>query len=215
MLKEVTALQPSPSQMARAGPTGLLVSTAIGRASIRQSLKRLKRLHHPWIAASKVQLVSPVICQKIRESLVKEGSSGAGSAPAGNSPGTANARRISIAAPSPIKLAIAASGSAFNPKCSSVALTELQRSCRESISVPSRSKTIRKPNQFRKDSTGRSNGMSYQEIAEALQIGASSVGTKLARAEAEFSALYERHRRRTGKAPQLQTAKEEQWIAQK
>lgn len=61
----------------------------------------------------------------------------------------------------------------------------------------------------------RHSGMSYQEIAEALQIGASSVGTKLARAEAEFSALYERHRRRTGKAPQLQTAKEEQWIAQK
>jgi RNA polymerase sigma factor (sigma-70 family) len=56
----------------------------------------------------------------------------------------------------------------------------------------------------------RHSGLSYQEIGEAMQLGFNSVGTKLARAEAEFSALYERHQRRSRKTPQLQTAKEGQ-----
>jgi RNA polymerase sigma-70 factor (ECF subfamily) len=56
----------------------------------------------------------------------------------------------------------------------------------------------------------RHRGLSYQEIAEAMQLGFNSVGTKLARAEAEFSALYERHQLRSSKTPQLQTAKEGQ-----
>jgi hypothetical protein len=43
-----------------------------------------------------------------------------------------------------------------------------------------------------------------------MQIAAQSVGTKLARAEAEFSELYERQQRRNRKAQQLQTAKEGQ-----
>ena len=37
----------------------------------------------------------------------------------------------------------------------------------------------------------RHSGLSYREIAEALQLGVNSVGQKLARAGAEFSALYE------------------------
>jgi RNA polymerase sigma factor (sigma-70 family) len=53
-------------------------------------------------------------------------------------------------------------------------------------------------------------GLTYQEIAQALQMNPHSVGTKLARAEAEFSALYERHQRRDRKTQQLQTAKERQ-----
>jgi RNA polymerase sigma-70 factor (ECF subfamily) len=53
-------------------------------------------------------------------------------------------------------------------------------------------------------------GLTYQEIAQAMQVNVHSVGTKLARAEAEFSALYERHRRRQRKTQQLQTAKEGQ-----
>jgi RNA polymerase sigma-70 factor (ECF subfamily) len=39
----------------------------------------------------------------------------------------------------------------------------------------------------------RHSGLSYQEIAAAMQMKASSVGTMLARAEAEFSAQYQRH----------------------
>jgi RNA polymerase sigma-70 factor, ECF subfamily len=54
----------------------------------------------------------------------------------------------------------------------------------------------------------RHSGLSYQEIAEALQISPGSVGTMLARAEAEFSMLYERQQRRGRNAPQLQIAKE-------
>jgi RNA polymerase sigma factor (sigma-70 family) len=38
----------------------------------------------------------------------------------------------------------------------------------------------------------RHNGLSYEEIAAAMQMKASSVGTKLARAEAEFLARYQR-----------------------
>jgi RNA polymerase sigma-70 factor (ECF subfamily) len=54
----------------------------------------------------------------------------------------------------------------------------------------------------------RHSGLSYQEIADTMQLGFNSVGTKLARAEAEFSTLYERRQRRSSKTPQLQTAKE-------
>jgi RNA polymerase sigma-70 factor (ECF subfamily) len=53
-------------------------------------------------------------------------------------------------------------------------------------------------------------GLTYQEIAQALQVNVHSVGTKLARAEAEFSVLYERQQRRDRKTQQLQTAKEGQ-----
>jgi RNA polymerase sigma-70 factor (ECF subfamily) len=56
----------------------------------------------------------------------------------------------------------------------------------------------------------RYSGLSYREIAEAMQLRFTSVGTKLARAEAEFSALYELHQRRSQKRQQLQTAKEGQ-----
>lgn len=56
----------------------------------------------------------------------------------------------------------------------------------------------------------RHSGLSYQEIAQAMKMDPHSVGTKLARAEAEFSALYQRHQRRNGKTHQLQTAKEGQ-----
>ena len=54
----------------------------------------------------------------------------------------------------------------------------------------------------------RHGGLSYQEIAETMQIGANSVGTMLARAEAEFSALYQRQQQRSRNAPRLETAKE-------
>jgi RNA polymerase sigma-70 factor (ECF subfamily) len=54
----------------------------------------------------------------------------------------------------------------------------------------------------------RHSGLSYQEIAEAMQIKAASVGTMLARAEAEFSAHYQRRQRLTKRAPHLETAKE-------
>ncbi len=54
----------------------------------------------------------------------------------------------------------------------------------------------------------RHSGLSYREIAEAMQMGFNSVGTRLARAEAEFSALYDRHQRQSVKRQQLQTAKE-------
>jgi RNA polymerase sigma factor (sigma-70 family) len=53
-------------------------------------------------------------------------------------------------------------------------------------------------------------GLTYQEIAQAMQVNIHSVGTKLSRAEAEFSALYERHQRRNRKTQPLQTAKEGQ-----
>jgi RNA polymerase sigma-70 factor, ECF subfamily len=56
----------------------------------------------------------------------------------------------------------------------------------------------------------RHSGLTYQEIAQAMQLHVQSVGTRLARAEAEFSALYERHQHRHRKAQQLQTAKEGQ-----
>jgi RNA polymerase sigma factor (sigma-70 family) len=51
----------------------------------------------------------------------------------------------------------------------------------------------------------RHSGLTYQEIAQAMQLDPHSVGSKLARAEAEFSALYERHQRRHRRAQQLQT----------
>jgi RNA polymerase sigma-70 factor (ECF subfamily) len=54
----------------------------------------------------------------------------------------------------------------------------------------------------------RHSGLSYQEIAQAMHINFNSIGTKLARAEAEFSALYERQQRQSLKRQQLQTAKE-------
>jgi DNA-directed RNA polymerase specialized sigma24 family protein len=53
-------------------------------------------------------------------------------------------------------------------------------------------------------------GLTYQEIAQVMQMNVHSVGTKLARAEAEFSALYHRHQPRDRKTQQLQTAKEGQ-----
>jgi RNA polymerase sigma factor (sigma-70 family) len=56
----------------------------------------------------------------------------------------------------------------------------------------------------------RHSGLSYREIADALQLGVNSVGQQLARAEAEFSALYQRQQRQNRKAPQLQAAKEGQ-----
>jgi RNA polymerase sigma-70 factor (ECF subfamily) len=54
----------------------------------------------------------------------------------------------------------------------------------------------------------RHSGLSYREIAEAMQLSFNSVGTKLARAEAEFSVLYERQQRQSVKRQPLQTAKE-------
>lgn len=56
----------------------------------------------------------------------------------------------------------------------------------------------------------RHSGLSYREVAEAMQLSFNSVGTKLARAEAEFSALYERRQRQSLKRQQLQAAKEGQ-----
>jgi RNA polymerase sigma factor (sigma-70 family) len=56
----------------------------------------------------------------------------------------------------------------------------------------------------------RHSGVSYREIAEAMQLDIHSVGSKLARAEAEFSSLYQRRQRLQAKTPQLQTAKERQ-----
>jgi RNA polymerase sigma factor (sigma-70 family) len=54
----------------------------------------------------------------------------------------------------------------------------------------------------------RHSGLSYQEIAETMQVSATSVGTMLARAEAEFSALYQRQQRTSRKASRLEAAKE-------
>lgn len=56
----------------------------------------------------------------------------------------------------------------------------------------------------------RHSGLSYREIAEAMQINANSVGTMLARAEAEFSALYQRQQWHGKSAARLETAKEGQ-----
>jgi len=56
----------------------------------------------------------------------------------------------------------------------------------------------------------RHSGLSYREIAEAMQLSFNSIGTKLARAEAEFSALYERQQRQSLRKQPLQTAKEGQ-----
>jgi RNA polymerase sigma factor (sigma-70 family) len=56
----------------------------------------------------------------------------------------------------------------------------------------------------------RHSGLTYQEIAQAMRLEVHSVGSKLARAEAEFSAIYGRHQRRHRKTQQLQTAKEGQ-----
>ncbi len=56
----------------------------------------------------------------------------------------------------------------------------------------------------------RHSGLSYQEIAEAMQIKPASVGTMLARAEAEFTVKYQRQQRLGKRAPRLQIAKEGQ-----
>jgi RNA polymerase sigma-70 factor, ECF subfamily len=50
----------------------------------------------------------------------------------------------------------------------------------------------------------RHSGFSYQEIAAAMRIKPASVGTMLARAEAEFSMLYQRQQRLGKRAPRLQ-----------
>jgi RNA polymerase sigma factor (sigma-70 family) len=52
----------------------------------------------------------------------------------------------------------------------------------------------------------RHSGLSYQEIAAAMRIKQASVGTMLARAEAEFSMVYQRQRRLSKRAPRLQAA---------
>jgi RNA polymerase sigma-70 factor (ECF subfamily) len=56
----------------------------------------------------------------------------------------------------------------------------------------------------------RHSGLSYQEIAAAMRIKPASVGTMLARAEAEFSKLYQRQQRLSKYTPRLQEAKEGQ-----
>jgi RNA polymerase sigma factor (sigma-70 family) len=52
----------------------------------------------------------------------------------------------------------------------------------------------------------RHSGLSYQEIAATMQIKSGSVGTMLARAEAEFSAHYDRQQRLGKHSTRLQTA---------
>lgn len=54
----------------------------------------------------------------------------------------------------------------------------------------------------------RHSGLSYQEIGSAMKIGTTSVGKKLARAESEFSRIYQRQQRMGGTAPRLEAAKE-------
>lgn len=54
----------------------------------------------------------------------------------------------------------------------------------------------------------RHSGLSYQEIAVAMRIKPASVGTMLARAEAEFSMVYQRQQRLSKRAPRLAAAKE-------
>jgi len=56
----------------------------------------------------------------------------------------------------------------------------------------------------------RHDGLTYQEIAEVMQLSFNSVGKKLSRAEAEFTALFDRHQRRNRRPSQLRAAKEEQ-----
>lgn len=55
----------------------------------------------------------------------------------------------------------------------------------------------------------RHSGLSYQEIGAAMKIGTTSVGKKLARAESEFSKIYQRQQRMNRTAPRLEAAKEE------
>jgi len=54
----------------------------------------------------------------------------------------------------------------------------------------------------------RHSGLSYQEIATVMEIKPASVGTMLARAEAEFSACYETQQRLSKRPPHLETARE-------
>ena len=54
----------------------------------------------------------------------------------------------------------------------------------------------------------RHSGLSYQEISTAMKIGATSVGKMLARAEAEFSKIYQRQQRMSEAALRLEAAKE-------
>ena len=54
----------------------------------------------------------------------------------------------------------------------------------------------------------RHSGLSYQEIGGAMKIGTTSVGKKLARAESEFSRIYQRQQRMSATAPRLEAAKE-------
>ena len=56
----------------------------------------------------------------------------------------------------------------------------------------------------------RHSGLSYAEIAAALKVRPTSVGTMLARAEQEFYKLYARKTLRDKNATPLRTAKEEQ-----
>lgn len=54
----------------------------------------------------------------------------------------------------------------------------------------------------------RYGGLNYREIASAMHINATSVGTMLARAEAEFSRLYEQQQELTKKDSLFETVKE-------
>jgi len=54
----------------------------------------------------------------------------------------------------------------------------------------------------------RHSGLSYQEIAAIMQIKPASVGTTLARAEAEFSAIYQKQHRLDKRTARLEIAKE-------
>lgn len=54
----------------------------------------------------------------------------------------------------------------------------------------------------------RHSGMRYEEIGTALKIGVTSVGKMLARAEAEFSKIYQRQQRMSEMTPRLEAAKE-------
>jgi RNA polymerase sigma-70 factor (ECF subfamily) len=56
----------------------------------------------------------------------------------------------------------------------------------------------------------RHSGLSYQEIAAAMQMKPASVGTTLARAEDEFFANYQRRQRLGGRATHFATAREGQ-----
>ena len=54
----------------------------------------------------------------------------------------------------------------------------------------------------------RHSGLSYQEIAAVIEINAASVGTTLARAEAEFAQRYQQQQKLGKRPPNLQPAKE-------